>query len=59
MALVDCAESMGVFASPFGGAKIRVRIDRILSYRKLSIISIASLTAFAVAIGYVLLTNAS
>jgi len=30
MALVDCAESMGVFASPFGGAKIRVRIDRIL-----------------------------
>jgi len=36
-----------------------VRIDRILSYRKLSIISIASLTAFAVAIGYVLLTNAS
>lgn len=37
-ALVDCAESGNVFASAFGGAKIRVRIDRILSYKKLSII---------------------
>lgn len=58
-ALVDCAESRYVFASPFGGAKIRVRIDHILSYRKLSIISVISLTVFAIAIGYVLLTNAS
>ena len=58
-ALVDCAESRNVFVSAFGGAKIRVRIDRILSYSKLSIISIISFTVFALAIGYVLLTNAS
>ncbi len=58
-ALVDCAESRNVFASAFGGAKIRVRIGYILSYSKLSTISIISLTAFALAIGYVLLTNAS
>ena len=57
--LVDCAESRNVFASAFGGAKIRVRIDHILSYSKLSIISIISSTVFAIAIGYVLLTNAS
>ncbi len=58
-ALVDCAEGRNVFASAFGGAKIRVRIDHILSYKKLSIISIISFTVFAIAVGYVLLTNAS
>jgi beta-lactamase regulating signal transducer with metallopeptidase domain len=57
-ALVYCTESRIVFASAFGGAKIRVRVDRILSYKKLSIISIISFTVFAIAIGYVLLTNA-
>lgn len=59
IALVDCAESRNVFVSAFGGAKIRVRIDHILSYKKLSIISIISFTVFTIAIGYVLLTNAS
>jgi beta-lactamase regulating signal transducer with metallopeptidase domain len=58
-ALVDCAESGNVFASAFGGAKIRVRIEHILSYKKLSIISVISFTVFFIAIGYVLLTNAS
>jgi len=59
LALVDCAESRNAFASAFGGAKLRVRIEHILSYRKLSAISIIGLTAFAIAIGYALLTNAS
>ena len=59
LALVDCAESKNVFASAFGGAKIRVRIDSILSYRKLSIISTISFVVFTIAIGYLLLTNAS
>lgn len=58
-ALVGCAENRNVFVSPFGGARIRVRIDHILSYRKLSVISIISFTVLAIAIGYVLLTNAS
>lgn len=58
-ALVECAESRNVFVSAFGGAKIRVRIDNILSYSKLSTISIISFTVFALAIGYVLLTNAT
>lgn len=57
--LVDCVESKSVFASAFGGARIRVRIGHILSYRKLSVFSIISFIVFAVAIGYVLLTNAS
>lgn len=59
IALVECVESKNVFVSAFGGAMIRVRIDHILSYKKLSIISIISFTVFAMAIGYVLLTNAS
>lgn len=59
IALVDCAKSKNVFVSAFGGAKIRVRIDHILSYRKLSIISIICFTVLAIAIAYVLLTNAS
>lgn len=59
MALVDSAESRNVFAPAFGGAKIRQRIDRILSYKKLSVLSIVSFTVFSIAIGYVLLTNAS
>ncbi len=57
-ALVNCAEGRNVFASAFGGAKIRVRIDHILFYKKLSIISIVSFTVFAIAVAYVLLTNA-
>lgn len=58
-ALIDCAESRNIFVSAFGGARIRVRIDHILSYRKLSVFSIISFTIFAIAAGYVLLTNAS
>lgn len=57
-ALVNCSESRIVFASAFGGAKIRLRVDRILSYKRLSVISIISFTVLAISIGYVLLTNA-
>jgi len=59
LALVDFAESKNAFASPFGGAGIRVRIDHILSYSKLSVVSAISFTVLAIAIGYVLLANAS
>jgi len=58
-ALVDCAEDRNVFASAFGGARIRVRVDSILSYKKLSLLSGAFFTALAAAILYVLLTNAA
>ncbi len=57
--LVDCAENRNIFTSAFGGAKIRVRIDHILSYKKLSILSVICFTVLAISIGYVLLTNAS
>lgn len=58
-ALVDCAESRNIFASAFGGAKIHLRINNILSYRKLTIISAIFFSVLFIAIGYVLLTNAA
>lgn len=57
LALVDSAESRNAFISAFGGAKIRMRIDNILSYRKISVLSSLCLISLAVAIAYVLLTN--
>ncbi len=58
MTLLKSKETAAVFASAFGGAKIRTRIENILSFRKMTWFS---LTAALVLIGlvfYVLLTNA-
>lgn len=55
--LLESERGATVFSSAFGGAKIRTRIDNILSFKKLTGLS---LTAFAAMIGvifYVLLTN--
>lgn len=56
--LVESFESKNLFASAFGGAKLRIRIENILSYRKLSAFSTAAFLAFAAVIAYTLLTNA-
>jgi hypothetical protein len=48
-----------VFASGFGGAKVRTRIERILSYRKMTAASVIAFAALLAAIAYFLLTNAS
>ena len=58
LALVSCAENKNALVSAFGGAKIRVRINTILSYKKLSLVSVVAFVAFACAVAYVLLTNA-
>lgn len=58
-ALLNCAESKALYASSFGGAKTKLRIERILSYKKLSVFSTAGLMVLAVAIGLALLTNAA
>jgi len=56
--LLSAAEDVNVFASTFGGAKIRVRIENILSYKKLSLFSSVALFLLIAAIAFVLLTNA-
>lgn len=57
--LLSTVEKTNVFAAAFGGANIRTRIENILSYRKLSTISILAFLALMIAIAGMLLTNAS
>ena len=57
-ALLSAVERTSVFASSFGGAKIRLRVENILSYKKLSALSAAGMAALLIAIAYILLTNA-
>ena len=57
-ALLECKQGATVFASAFGGARIRTRIENILSFRKLTWISLAAFISLISVIFYVLLTNA-
>ena len=57
-ALIKCEENKMIFASAFGGAKIRVRIKNILSYKKLTLLSVLSFLALIITIAATLLTNA-
>ena len=57
-ALLECKQGVTVFASAFGGARIRTRIENILSFRKLTWISLTAFIALISVIFYVLLTNA-
>lgn len=57
--LLSAVERTSVFASSFGGAKIRMRVENILSYKKLSALSAAGMAALLIAIAYILLTNAA
>lgn len=56
--LLNCHESANVFASAFGGAKIRTRIENILSFKKLTLLSTIVFLLLLITIFYVLLTNA-
>lgn len=57
--LLDSKESASIFASAFGGAKVRTRIENILSFRKMTWFSLTVFFGLIAAIFYVLLTNAS
>ncbi len=56
--LLESRQGATVFASAFGGAKIRIRIENILSFKKLTWLSLTVFIALIGAIFYVLLTNA-
>lgn len=56
--LLDCAQGKSLFVSAFGGAKVRTRIENVLSYRKMTMLSSVGFTALIIALLYVLLTNA-
>ena len=56
--LLLSAEKRSVFAAAFGGAKIKNRIENILSYKKMTILSVVAFSTFIAAVAYLLLTNA-
>lgn len=58
LSLLESRQSKTVFSSAFGGAKIRTRIENILSFRKMTWVSATVFAALIAAIFYVLLTNA-
>ena len=57
-ALLSCAAGRSYFASAFGGAKTQIRIESVLSYKRLTVLSTAAFGALIVAISFVLITNA-
>lgn len=60
-ALVNSAQAQqekNIFASAFGGARIRMRLTRILSYRRLTLFAAVCFGLLTAAIAYLLLTNA-
>lgn len=57
--LLNGKAETNVFASAFGGTKIRIRIENILSFRKMTWVSLAAFLTLIAVIFYVLLTNAS
>lgn len=58
-ALIECESKKAFFYSAFGGAKTKVRIEKILSYKKLTCFSTICLILLLTAIAVTLLTNAS
>ncbi len=57
LTLLGYTEARTVYASTFGGAKVKTRIAHILSYKKLSVFSATAFVVLAVFIAYFLLTN--
>ncbi len=57
LTLLRHTEARTVYASPFGGAVVKTRIERILSYKKLSVFSVISFIVLIVFISYFLLMN--
>lgn len=58
LSLLESKQGTTVFASAFGGAKIRTRIENILSIKKLTGLSLTVFIVLLGAVFYVLLTNA-
>ena len=58
-ALLDYEEQKMWFASAFGGAGIRVRIAQILSYRRVTALSVIGFLILSAAVAVTLLTNAA
>lgn len=56
--LLNCVQNKNVFVSAFGGAKVRIRIENVLSYKQMTLVSSVGFALLIIAIIYTLLTNA-
>ena len=57
-ALLMCSQSKSMLVSAFGGAKVRTRIENVLSYKKMTAISAIGFTLLVLVIIFTLITNA-
>ncbi len=57
MALLDSGRKTNIFVSAFGGARVRTRIENILSFKKVTAFSLLGFISLVIAICYILLTN--
>lgn len=57
--LLDCMDKPTIFVSAFGSAKIRTRIENILSFKKMTLVSLIGFSVLLTMIFYILLTNAA
>ena len=56
--LLECSQSKSMLVSAFGGAKVRTRIENILSYKKMTAFSAIGFTLLVLVIIFTLITNA-
>ena len=59
LALLRQAEARDPFPAAFGGAKLKTRIKRIVSFKKMTVFSAVGFGALVLAIAWILLTNAA
>jgi beta-lactamase regulating signal transducer with metallopeptidase domain len=57
-ALLACSAGKTYYASAFGGAKTKLRIENILSYKKLTLLSALCFSALFIAVAVTIITNA-
>ena len=56
--LLSCTGSRSLLVSAFGGAKIRTRIENVLSYKRMTVFSAIGFSILIIAVIFTLLTNA-
>ena len=56
--LLMCSQSKSMLVSAFGGAKVRTRIENVLSYKKMTAFSAIGFTLLVLVIIFTLITNA-
>lgn len=57
LALVESSRSKDVFASAFGGARVRTRVERVLSYKGMTWFSAAAFLLLTGVVAFILITN--